>query len=228
MLRARIDAHERRRQETQDRADVDDLACALTPHAWEHGLDHTQDAKDVGVEQCLRLADARFLDGTDQIGTGIVDENVDAASAAAHLFNAGLDRSVIADIERHELDARERTCCCGCADAAEDAVTPVGQQLGGCPADAGRCARDKDNAALSFRHGSSSLRRQDNEGCGLSQTPFQDHLLRLPLPSDAVSSAGVFRFNCAARMSSQPSVHGRALLSQSRAVVQRCYPRRAP
>jgi hypothetical protein len=64
VLCARIDAHEWRRQKTQDRADVDDLASTLTPHAWEHGLDHAQNAEDVGVEQCLRLADARFLDGT--------------------------------------------------------------------------------------------------------------------------------------------------------------------
>jgi hypothetical protein len=49
---------------TQDRADVDDLAGALTPHAWEHGLYRAQDAEDVSVEQRLRLADARFLDGT--------------------------------------------------------------------------------------------------------------------------------------------------------------------
>src|SRR5262249_59324696 len=130
--------HERARHEAQDRADVNDLARALTPHGWEHGLDHAQDADDIGVEQRLRLADARFLDGTDQIDTGIVDQYVDPASAAAHLFNAGLDRNLIADIERHELDARERTCRCRRADAAEDPVAPAGQQLGGCPTDAGR------------------------------------------------------------------------------------------
>jgi hypothetical protein len=53
---------------------------------------------------------------------------------------------------------------CGCADAAEDAVTPAGQQLGGCSADAGRGTCDQDNAALSFRHGNSWLWRQANEG----------------------------------------------------------------
>src|SRR5262245_13097246 len=110
VLGARIDAHERRRYEAHDRADVDDQACALTPHAWEHGSDHTQDADDVGVEQRLRLADARFLDGTDQIDTRIVDQDVDPANAASHPINAGVDRSVIADIERHELDACDRAC----------------------------------------------------------------------------------------------------------------------
>src|SRR5262245_1012892 len=152
MLGARIDAHERCRQEAQDRTDVDDLTAALMPHAGEHGLDHAQDAEDVGVEQRLRLADARFLDGPDQIDTGIVDKNVDSASAAAHHFNAALDRSPISDIKRHELDARERSCRCRCADAAEDTVAPAGQQLGGRPADAGRSTRDQDNAALSLRH----------------------------------------------------------------------------
>src|SRR6266702_6657209 len=150
MLGARIDAHEGRRQEAQDRADVDDLAGALAAHAGEYGLDHTHYAKDVGVEQRLRLVDARFLDGTDQIDTGIVDQNVNAASAAAHVFNAGLDRSLVADIERDELNARERTCRCGCADAAEDPVAPGGQQLGGRLADAGRCTRDQDNAARAW------------------------------------------------------------------------------
>ena len=37
------------------------------------------------------------------------------------------------------FDARERTCRCGCTDAPEDPVAPRGQQLGGYPADAGRC-----------------------------------------------------------------------------------------
>src|SRR5262245_39602654 len=129
------------------------------PHAREHGLHHAQDADDVGVEQRLRLADARFLDGTDQIDTGIVDQYVDPAGAATYLINAGLDRSLISDIERYEIDAREPTRRCGCTDTAEDAVAPGGQQLGGCPADAGRCARDQDNAARYVRHGNSWPRR---------------------------------------------------------------------
>jgi hypothetical protein len=143
------------RYEAQDRTDVNDLARALAPHAGEHGLDHAQDAEDVGVEQRLRLADARFLDGTDQIHTGIVDQYVDTASPAAHRFNAGLDRSPISDIERHELNARERRCRCRCADATENPVAPAGQQFGGYPADAGRCTRDQDNSARYVRHGNS-------------------------------------------------------------------------
>jgi hypothetical protein len=34
-------------------------------------------------------------------------------------------------------------------------VALAGQQLGGCPADAGRCTRDQDNAARCVRHGNS-------------------------------------------------------------------------
>src|SRR4029450_5327690 len=125
---ARIDAHEGCRYQAQDRADVDDQARTLTPHAWEHSLDHAQDTDDISVEQCLRLADARFLDGTAQIDAGIVDQYVDLVSAAVHLFNAGLERSLVSDIERHKLDVRERTCRRGCADAPEDPMAPSGQQ----------------------------------------------------------------------------------------------------
>ena len=95
VLGARINAHERRRHEAPDRADIDDQARALTPHAWEHGLDHAQDADDVGVEQCLRLADARFLDGTDQIDAGI--EPVSCAlrrTGIAHLPGASRTQSL--------------------------------------------------------------------------------------------------------------------------------------
>jgi hypothetical protein len=126
MLGAGVDAHERRRYKAQDRADVDDQAGALTAHAWEHGLDHAQDADDVGVEQRLRLADARFLDGTNQIYTRIVDQHVDAPSAATHLFSAGHGRNLISDIERHELDTREWARRRDCTDTAEDPVAPGG------------------------------------------------------------------------------------------------------
>ena len=144
-------------------------------------MDHAQDADDVGVEQRLRLADARFLDGADQIDTGIVDQHVDAASAAEHLFNAGLDRSLIADIERHELNARERTCRCGSADAAEDPVAAAGQQLGGGPANAGRCTRDQDNAARSVRHVNSCDQTKLAASLKLHRAKdVQDHLLALP------------------------------------------------
>jgi hypothetical protein len=75
--------------------------------------------------------------------------------AAEHRLDAGLDRSLIADVERHELHARERSCRCHGADATEDPVAAAGQQLRGCPADSGRCSRDQDNAFRSVRHGSS-------------------------------------------------------------------------
>jgi hypothetical protein len=81
-------------------------------------------------------------DGTDQIDAVIVEQHVDRASAATRDFNASLDRSLISDIERHELDTRERTYRCGCADTVEDPVAPGGQQLGSCPPDAGRCTCD--------------------------------------------------------------------------------------
>jgi len=74
--------------------------------------------------------------------------------------NAGLDRSLISDIERHELDTRERTRHGGCTDAAEDPVAPGGQQLGGCPPDAGRNACDQDNMARSVRHENRWLARR--------------------------------------------------------------------
>src|SRR5262245_115267 len=142
VLGARIDAHERRGYQSQDRADVDDQARTLLPHAWQHGMDHAQDTDDVGVEQRLRLADACFLDGADEIDAGIVNQHVDPAYSATQLFNAGLDRNLISDIQRYDLDARERSCRCACTDAAKDPVTPGSQQLGGYAADAGRCASD--------------------------------------------------------------------------------------
>jgi hypothetical protein len=43
----------------------------------------------------------------------------------------------IANIERHEFDIGERRCRCGRAGAAEDLMAAPGQQLSGCPADAG-------------------------------------------------------------------------------------------
>jgi hypothetical protein len=95
---------------------------------------------------------------------GIVDQDVDATGAAEHLFNAGIDRSLFADIERHELNAGELTRRCGSADAAEDPVATAGQQLGGGPANAGRCTRDQDNAARSVRHVNSWTK----EACGLA------------------------------------------------------------
>jgi hypothetical protein len=146
------------------RIEPDDPAGTLTPHDWEHGLDHAQDADDIGIEQRLGLADACFLDGTDQIDTGIVDQHVNATSAAEYLFNAGLDRSQITDIERHELNAGERTCRCGSANAAEDPMAPAGQQLGGYPANAGGCTRDQHNAARSVHH----VNSWTSEGCGLA------------------------------------------------------------
>jgi hypothetical protein len=89
-------------------------------------------------------------DGTDQIDAVIVDQHVDRASAATHDFNTSHDRSLISNIERHELDIRERTCRCGCADTVS--VAPGGQQLGSCPPDAGRCTCDQDNMPRSVRH----------------------------------------------------------------------------
>jgi hypothetical protein len=86
------------------------------------------------------------MHGTDQIDTGIIDQDVDPTSAAAYLFDAGLDRSVVSDIEQHELDAGERTSRRGGTDAAERPEALGGQQFGGCPADAGRCTGDQDNA----------------------------------------------------------------------------------
>src|SRR5262245_47334293 len=118
-------------------------------------MDHAQDTDDVGVEQRLRLVDACLLHSADEIDASIVDEHVDPVYSATQLFNAGLDRNLISDIERYEFDARERSCRCGCTDAAEDAVTPGSQQLGGYPADAGRCASDQDNTPRSVRHGNS-------------------------------------------------------------------------
>jgi hypothetical protein len=101
-------------------------------------LDHAQDAEDIGVEQRLRLADAGFLDGTHQIDAGVVDEDVDPAEAAPHIFNAGLNRSLISDVKRHKLDVGERRCRCEGTDAGEDPVAPSSQQLGGHPADTRR------------------------------------------------------------------------------------------
>jgi hypothetical protein len=73
------------------------------------------------------------MHGTDQIDTGIIDQDVDPTSAAAYLFDAGLDRSVVSDIEQHELDAGERTSRRGGTDAAErpEAWAPAVRRLPG-------------------------------------------------------------------------------------------------
>src|SRR5262245_58889295 len=110
MLGARVDTHERGRYEAQDRTDVDDQARPLTAHSGEHGLHHAQNADDVGLEQRLRLGYARFLDGTDQIDAGIVDQYVDPAGTATHLLDTGFNRSLISDVKRHDLNTHERTC----------------------------------------------------------------------------------------------------------------------
>jgi hypothetical protein len=135
-------------------------------------LDHAQDADHVGVEQRLRLADARFLDRPDQIDAGIVDQDIDPASAAAHVINAGSSRGLITNIERHEFDARERTRRRGCADATEDPIPAGGDELGGCPANAGRCAGNQDNTPAFVHHENSARPPQSR-----SPKDDQDHLL---------------------------------------------------
>src|SRR5262245_61109529 len=105
-------------------------------------MDHAQDTDDVGVEQRLRLADACFLDGADEIDTGIVDQHVDPVYSTTQRPNAGLDRNLISDIDRYDLDAPERSSRCDCTDAAKDPMTPGSQQRGGYAADAGGCASD--------------------------------------------------------------------------------------
>src|SRR5262249_17246888 len=118
------------------------------------------------------LADARFLDRSNQIDAGIVDQDVDPAGAATHLINAGFGRSLIADIERHELDACKRSGRRGGADAPKDLMAAGDQEFGGGPANAGRCACDQDYAPWSVRHESSARSPQSR-----SARDDQDHLL---------------------------------------------------
>ena len=96
-----------------------------------------------------------------------------------HLLNAGFRRSVISDVERHELDAREGTRHCGYSDAAEDPVATGGYQLGGCPANAGRCTCDQDNAPRSVCHRNSWPRRRLDDEVAASLKAHRQKMFKI-------------------------------------------------
>src|SRR5262249_11768361 len=106
-------------------------------------------------------------------------QHVDPGGAAAHLLNAGFRRSVISDVERHELDARGGTCRRRCADAAEHPVATGGQQLGGCPAKSARGTRDADNPPRSVCHRNSWPRRRLDDEVAASLKAHRQKMFKI-------------------------------------------------
>ena len=79
--------------------DVDDPAIAGGDHGLvRHGTGHLEGAEQVDVQLILELGVGDLLRGGHSAGTGVVDENVDAAHFLHHLIDGRLHAVSIGDI----------------------------------------------------------------------------------------------------------------------------------
>ena len=120
VLGGRVQRAVRRRQETQNRADVDDPTAALRSQIRQHLTGQPHQAEEVGVEQLLSLGDRTLLGGAEDPDSGVVDQNVDAPRPLDDRRHGRGDRRGVGDVERDQLHARGRLGALRVAAGAED------------------------------------------------------------------------------------------------------------
>ena len=66
----------------------------LPAHERQHGLRHSDDAEEIGLELGLGFIDGVFFQRTAQLVSGIVHQDVDPAGLTGHRVHARRDRGV--------------------------------------------------------------------------------------------------------------------------------------
>src|SRR5262245_22153133 len=79
--------------------DVDQKAAPLMAHVRQDSSVHPDRTKKVDIEQLLDLRWRKGFRYADIVGTGVIDQDIDALSLLDHLPHGVLDRRVIGHVE---------------------------------------------------------------------------------------------------------------------------------
>lgn len=103
----------------------------------QHGLYHTQDAEEIGVEQRFSFGDRGLLRGAEQGHARAVDEDIDPLVLRDDGLNAARDRRLVTDVHFDERHAGNGLRFGDIADRPVDAAATFREFQRGGPADAG-------------------------------------------------------------------------------------------
>jgi len=131
--------------QTAERTDVDDSACAAGAHVRQDGLNHPMDAEEIRIEKTLCLVDRDFFDQAAEQAAGIIDKDVDLSLIGEDFIDGEADGIFACNVELEHGIFWEGHLAATCA--VDDEIIFC-QNQGGLAAEAGGSACDQDNGIL--------------------------------------------------------------------------------
>lgn len=105
-FRGGINTEARKNDASREAADVEEQAAALFAHEGQDGAIHAQDAKEVGLEELARLGNGSRFGEADDTVAGVVDDRIDAASAADAFMNDAVDGNFVGNVHFENIDLK--------------------------------------------------------------------------------------------------------------------------